>query len=86
MTNETTTQSYGIAAGELKAVIERIERLEQEKRDIADQIKEVYSEAKNSGYDVKILRKVISLLSKKPAERQEEQALIDIYLTALGVG
>ena len=82
---EPSVQSYGIAAGELKAVIERIERLEEEKRDISEQIKDVFAEAKGNGYDIKILRKVISLRRKKPSERQEEEALLDLYLTALGM-
>jgi uncharacterized protein (UPF0335 family) len=71
--------------GQLKAIVERIERLEEEKKTIGADIKEVYAEAKGTGFDIKILRKVISLRKKEPAERQEEEALIDVYLAALGM-
>jgi uncharacterized protein (UPF0335 family) len=73
------------AEGQLKALVERIERLEEEKKTIAADIKEVYAEAKGNGFDIKILRKVISLRKKEPDERQEEEAMIDLYLAALGV-
>jgi uncharacterized protein (UPF0335 family) len=72
-------------AGQLKSIIERIERLEEEKRNIASDIKDVYAEAKGQGYDTKILRKVISLRKKEPHERQEEEALLETYLNALGM-
>ena len=65
--------------------MERIERLEEEKKTIAADIKEVYAEAKGNGFDIKILRKVISLRKKEPAERSEEEAMIDLYLAALGM-
>ena len=70
---------------ELKAVIERIERLEEQKKLIADDIKEVYAEAKSAGFDTKILRKVISLRKKEAAEREEEQSMLDVYMAALGM-
>ena len=70
---------------QLKAFVERIERLEEEKKTIAADIKEVYAEAKGNGFDIKILRKVISLRKKEASERQEEEALIDVYLAALGM-
>ena len=73
------------AGGQLKAIVERIERLEEEKKTIAADIKEVYAEAKGNGFDIKILRKVISLRKKEPAERSEEEAMIDLYLAALGM-
>ncbi len=73
------------AHGQLKAVVERIERLEEEKKTIAADIKEVYAEAKGNGFDVKILRKVISMRKKDVNERQEEEALIDVYMAALGM-
>ncbi len=73
------------AEGQLKALVERIERLEEEKKTIAADIKEVYAEAKGNGFDIKILRKVISLRKKEPSEREEEEALIDVYLAALGM-
>lgn len=73
------------AKGQIKALVERIERLEEEKKTIAEDIKEVYAEAKGNGFDVKILRKVISLRKKEPAERMEEQSMLDLYLEALGM-
>ena len=73
------------AHGQLRAIVERIERLEEEKKTIAADIKEVYAEAKGNGFDTKILRKVISLRKKDVAERQEEESMIDVYLAALGV-
>jgi uncharacterized protein (UPF0335 family) len=65
--------------------VERIERLEEEKKTIAADIKEVYAEAKGNGFDIKILRKVISLRKKEPSERMEEEALLEVYLAALGM-
>lgn len=71
-------------AAELKAIVERIEILEDEKRTISDDIKNVYSEAKSTGFDVKILRKVIALRKVDPAVRNETRSLIDTYMHALG--
>jgi uncharacterized protein (UPF0335 family) len=73
------------AHGQLRTIVERIERLEEEKKTIAGDIKEVYAEAKGNGFDVKILRKVISLRKKDVNERQEEESMIDVYLAALGM-
>ena len=83
-TSPETTPS-AVAAGQLRAIVERIERLEEEKREIAAQIREVYAEAKANGFDVRTLRKVVSLRRKPPEERQEEEALLDLYLAALGM-
>jgi uncharacterized protein (UPF0335 family) len=80
----TKTKS-NFAEGQLKALVERIERLEEEKKTIAADIKEVYAEAKGNGFDIKILRKVISLRKKDPSDRMEEEALLDVYLAALGM-
>ena len=80
---EKTKTSF--AQGQLRAVVERIERLEEEKKTIAADIKEVYAEAKGNGFDTKILRKVISIRKKDASERQEEEALLDVYLAALGI-
>ena len=74
-----------VAAGELRQFVERIERLEEEKKAVADQIKEVMAEAKGRGYDVKTLRKIVSLRKKDPEERSEEEALLDLYMSALGM-
>jgi uncharacterized protein (UPF0335 family) len=72
------------AQGQLKSIIERIERLEQEKAEVAEQIKEVFAEAKGNGFDVKVLRKVVRIRKQDRAKRQEEEALLDLYLSAIG--
>lgn len=74
-----------VAADQLKSFIERIERLEEEKAGIAGDIKEVFAEAKGSGFDVKAMRKIISIRKKDHAERQEEEAILDLYMQALGM-
>jgi uncharacterized protein (UPF0335 family) len=72
------------AQAQLKSIVERIERLEQEKAEVAEQIKEVFAEAKGNGYDVKILRKVVRIRKQDRAKRQEEEAILDLYLLAVG--
>ncbi|MBS0409010.1 MAG: DUF2312 domain-containing protein [Proteobacteria bacterium] len=72
------------AQGKLKSIIERIERLEEDKAAVANDLKEVYAEAKGEGFDTKILRKVIRLRKQDSAKRQEEEALIDLYISAIG--
>jgi uncharacterized protein (UPF0335 family) len=72
------------AQGQLKSTIERIERLDIEKGEVQEQIKEVYAEAKGNGFDTKIIRKVIRLRRQDRARRQEEAAILDLYLSALG--
>ena len=74
----------GTAQTQLKSIIERVERLEQEKAEIAEQIKEVFAEAKGNGFDVKVLRKVIRLRKQDRAKRQEEEAILELYLSAIG--
>lgn len=74
-----------VAADQLKAFIERIERLEEEKAGLSNDIKDVYAEAKGNGFDVKVLRKIISLRKRDHAERQEEEAILELYLQALGM-
>lgn len=74
----------GVAADQLKSFVERIERLEEEKQTIADDIKDVYAEAKGFGYDVKILREVIRIRKQDKAEREEMEAILELYLLALG--
>ncbi|MCX7339844.1 MAG: DUF2312 domain-containing protein [Hyphomicrobiales bacterium] len=76
--------SDAIQGDQLKSIVQRIERLEDEKKTIADDIKEVYSEAKANGYDVKVLRKVISIRKRDLRERREEEAVLDLYLQAVG--
>jgi uncharacterized protein (UPF0335 family) len=72
------------AQGQLKSIIERIERLEQEKSEIAEQVKEVFAEAKGNGFDVKILRKVVRIRKQDRAKRLEEEAIFDLYMSAIG--
>ena len=74
----------GVSAQRLKSFIERIERLEEEKKTMGADIREVYSEAKSSGFDTKIMRKVIVLRRLEPAERQEQEALMQVYIDAIG--
>lgn len=82
---DETASTTTVAADQLRSVIERIERLEEEKRETAEQIKEVYAEAKSSGFDARTIRKVVGLRRKPTEERQEEEALLDLYLSALGM-
>jgi uncharacterized protein (UPF0335 family) len=77
--------SDNLSAGQLRAFIERVEKLEEEKRAIADDIKDIYTEAKGSGFDAKILRKIISMRRIDRAKRREEEEILDLYLNALGM-
>ena len=81
----TSETAQTVAAGQLRAFIERIERLEEEKKTIADDIKEVYAEMKGNGFDTKAVRTLIRLRKKDQAERQEEEAILDLYKAALGM-
>lgn len=75
----------GFAKEHLRAFIERVERLEEEKKALADDIREVYSEAKGTGFDTKVMRQVIRLRKMEAADRQEQEAILDLYLSALGM-
>ncbi len=77
--------TYRVTADELRQFIERYERLEAEKKDIADQQKEVMAEAKGRGYDTKVMRKVIALRKREPDDIAEEEAVLDMYKSALGM-
>ncbi len=77
--------SYRITADELRSFVERYERLESEKRDIADQQKEVMAEAKGRGYDTKVMKKVIALRKREPDDIAEEEAVLEMYKSALGL-
>ena len=74
----------GDAQGQLKAVTERIERLEEDKKSVMEDLKNVYAEAKGNGFDTKVIRKIIRLRKQDTAQRQEEEALLDLYLSAIG--
>ena len=80
-----TISSDSVAQDQIKAFIERIERLEEEKASIAGDIKEVYAEAKGNGFDTKVLRKIVSIRKQDHNERMEQEALLELYLTALGM-
>ena len=79
------TKTGGVAADQLRAFVERIERLEEEKKALNDDIKDVYAEAKGNGYDVKVMRQVIQMRKQDSNERQEAESLLDLYLHALGM-
>lgn len=81
----TDVADSGVAADELKQFIERIERLEEEKAAIAGDIKEVYAELKGRGFDAKAIRKIVQIRKKPVEERVEEDAILELYLQALGM-
>lgn len=81
----TTIGHNGIAADQLRSIVERIERLEEEKKALATDIREVYAEAKANGYDPKIIRQIVKLRKLDAAERAEQEALIETYMHALGM-
>ncbi len=76
---------YRVTAGELRAFIERFERLDAEKKDLGEQQKEVMAEAKSRGYDTKILRKIVALRKLDPVEVSEAEAVLELYKDALGM-
>ena len=82
---ESVSDSYRVTAEELRQFVERFERLEIEKKDIADQQKEVMAEAKSRGYDTRIMRKIVSLRKRDLEEVAEEEAVLSMYKTALGM-
>src|ERR1700747_2786868 len=77
--------AHRFAKDQLKAFVERVEKLEEEKKAISDDIRDVFAEAKSSGFDVKALRKVISLRKQDADERKEQEAILETYLLALGM-
>jgi len=92
MTDESSTRPApkpadvgGIAGEQLRAIIDRIERLEEEKKALAEDIKDVFSEAKGNGFDTKIIRKILSIRKRDRAELDEEETMIQVYLRALGM-
>ncbi|HET6521022.1 MAG TPA: DUF2312 domain-containing protein [Geminicoccaceae bacterium] len=75
----------GVSGDRLRSFVERIERLEEEKREVQDQIKDVFAEAKGEGYDIKVLRQVVRLRRMRPNDRSELEELLDLYKSALGM-
>jgi len=76
----------GVSSNQLKSFVERIERLEEEKAAVAEQIREVFGEAKGTGFDVKTIRQVLKIRKMETQERLEQEELLDLYLAALGMG
>lgn len=85
MTNEDTQDVGGVSGQRLKGFLERIERLEEEKAGLAEDIKDVYAEAKGTGFDVKTLRKVVTLRKMDKEKRQEEDQILELYKSAIGL-
>lgn len=83
--DDQATENYRVTAGELRQFIERFERLEAEKKDLADQQKEVMAEAKARGYDTRIMRKLVTLRKRDAADIAEEEAVLQLYREALGM-
>jgi uncharacterized protein (UPF0335 family) len=82
---EDESPATRFAVDQLKSIIERIERLEEEKKAISEDIKDVYAESKGNGFDVKALRTIIRLRKQDPNERQEEESILETYMSALGM-
>ena len=85
MSMESAESQGGVAAGELRQFIERVERLEEEKAALQDDIKDVMAELKGRGYDVKAVRAILRLRKQDPDERQEAEAILELYMNALGM-
>jgi uncharacterized protein (UPF0335 family) len=82
---EADRETGGIAADRLRSLIERIERLEEERKALAGDIKDIYAEAKGAGFDVKVIRQIIRIRSQEPADVEEQETLLDVYRRALGM-
>jgi uncharacterized protein (UPF0335 family) len=82
---DEASDRYRVTAGELRQFVERYERLESERKDIAEQMKEVMAEARARGYDVKVLKKLIALRKRDSSEVSEEEAILELYKEALGM-
>ncbi|WP_160122071.1 DUF2312 domain-containing protein [Rhodovarius lipocyclicus] len=87
MPSDTPSNSEvgGIAADRLRSIIERIERLEEERKALASDIKDIYAEAKSAGFEPKVIRQIVSIRKKEPAEVEEQETLLDLYRRALGM-
>ncbi len=85
MSDDITSEAQTIAVGQLRAFIERIERLEEEKKTVGEDIKEVYAELKGSGFQAPVVREIIRLRKKEDHERQEAEAMLQLYMNALGM-
>jgi uncharacterized protein (UPF0335 family) len=81
----STVNSDSVAQDQLRAFVERIERVEEEKQMISDDLKQIYAEAKGNGFDTKVLRRIIRIRKQDHAERMEQEALLELYMAALGM-
>jgi uncharacterized protein (UPF0335 family) len=84
--DEGQREQYRVTAGELRQFVERYERLESERKDLGEQMKDVMAEARARGYDVKVLKKLIALRKRDSSEVSEEEAILELYKSALGMG
>jgi len=82
---KTDTKTGGIAADRLRSLVDRIERLEEERKALGGDIRDIYAEAKSAGFDVKVLRQLIRLRKQEPADVDEQETLLDVYRRALGM-
>jgi uncharacterized protein (UPF0335 family) len=82
---EESAQWGNISAERLRSLIERIERLEEERKALASDIKDIYAEAKSAGFDVKVIRQLVRIRKQEPAEVEEQETLLDVYRRALGM-
>jgi len=82
---DNAVRAGGIAADRLRSIVDRIERLEEERKALSGDIKDIYAEAKSAGFDVKVLRQLIRIRKQEPAEVEEQETLLDVYRRALGM-
>ena len=85
MAKKPTVSPDSVAQDQIRAFVERIERMEEEKQAIAEDIKEIYAEAKGNGFDTKVLRQIVRIRKQDASERAEQEALLELYMTALGM-
>ncbi|HQT62753.1 DUF2312 domain-containing protein [Acidiphilium sp.] len=83
--NSGEPQTGGVAADRLRSIVERVERLDQERKALGNDIKDVYTEAKSAGFDVPVIRKLIQIRAKDAAEVEEQEQILDLYRRALGM-
>ena len=83
--SEDEIKTGGVAADRLRSIVERIERLEEERKALASDIKDIYAEAKSAGFDVKVLRQLIRIRKQEAAEVEEQETMLDVYRRALGM-
>jgi uncharacterized protein (UPF0335 family) len=82
---KTDTKAGGVAADRLRSLVDRIERLEEERKALGSDIRDIFAEAKSAGFDVKVLRQLIRLRKQEPADVEEQETLLDVYRRALGM-